>query len=1017
MDSKELVAHAGFLRALARSLVRDDSSADDVVQETWIAALVHPPRDRQLLKTWHGTVARNVVKLRGREEGRRANRERLAWRPREIEAADVLLAREQAMESLRAALESLPEHYRVIVVLRFYDDLPPREIAEKLDLPVETVKTRLKRALVTMRERLDSEHGGDRKAWCLLLVPLLGPMAQSRAATGPAASGGPPPRTGLARNAVVAAGVVGILVSVAIIVQRFALDRDTTTSPPASDGVAALAPEEVPRDAQPVGESSATEPASRAGVARSEGEGRRTEEGSIGSLVVTVTWDDGTAAAGIRGTVVRRSHMVILYGHLLDRVTDSHGSFRVDRLTPGDVDVWIDRGRHGRASIADGQESTLAISIPPGLAVEGSVVDPAGQPVSGADVVYCPTGYEDSAARVATTDATGAFRLRSIRGGWIGAVHPSFAPSRLTSLPANSIGNHSLRLVLPGPGGSIVGRILAPDGEGVAAARVILGSQELDVPLTAKDLSSRRVWTESDAEGRIAARALPAGSVPIEVSKEGFARYLGVVEVAPSTQTSVDVRLEAGGTLIGTVRDEEGRAVPHALVIVTRESLAGSKSLKHSVRADESGAFRLSPLASGRVTVSATGADNLGSASAWVILTSGDAARCDLVLSRGRQIWGFATDADGSPLSGWTVASMAVPEWDTFNTHSGDTAGFEIGECVTDSAGRFGIANRPNREHRVEVFDPAAWAAQPSLVTIGVCPSDEPLRLRIHRDSIPSAFIAGRLVDSEGRPLGGVELSVWWVDAWRWLGSIPVGSDGAFRLGPLASGRFDVTMETHELRTTLLEEFSLSAGEERDVGAVHVPATGSLVATFREDGERSPMDVPIVQILDRRGERCAEPTLSGDTLRVENLPKGSYRLAVEGSSRAAVASDQWTFEIEAGREARLDVRLRPGVARTLALAGPAGKYWAGWVQLVVRDSSGRIVHSRRVDRTSGTLEDTEGIAWVVTLGRGAYRVDAVSDLGMRAQQSIEITDLVADPAPIEIRLPAPPLPDRATENR
>src|SRR5205814_10341316 len=41
---EELLAHAGWVRALARELVRDASTADDLVQETWLAALRHPPR-------------------------------------------------------------------------------------------------------------------------------------------------------------------------------------------------------------------------------------------------------------------------------------------------------------------------------------------------------------------------------------------------------------------------------------------------------------------------------------------------------------------------------------------------------------------------------------------------------------------------------------------------------------------------------------------------------------------------------------------------------------------------------------------------------------------------------------------------------------------------------------------------------------------------------------------------------------------------------------------------------------
>ena len=45
LDDGDLASHALFLRRLARKLVRDEASADDVAQETWRAALARPPRE------------------------------------------------------------------------------------------------------------------------------------------------------------------------------------------------------------------------------------------------------------------------------------------------------------------------------------------------------------------------------------------------------------------------------------------------------------------------------------------------------------------------------------------------------------------------------------------------------------------------------------------------------------------------------------------------------------------------------------------------------------------------------------------------------------------------------------------------------------------------------------------------------------------------------------------------------------------------------------------------------------
>ncbi|MGC8839090.1 MAG: RNA polymerase sigma factor [Anaerolineae bacterium] len=62
-------------------------------------------------------------------------------------------------ETLRQALGRLSEKLRAVVILRYYLDLPYAEIAQVLDIPVGTVKSRLNLALRTLRRELDSLEG------------------------------------------------------------------------------------------------------------------------------------------------------------------------------------------------------------------------------------------------------------------------------------------------------------------------------------------------------------------------------------------------------------------------------------------------------------------------------------------------------------------------------------------------------------------------------------------------------------------------------------------------------------------------------------------------------------------------------------------------------------------------------------------------------------------------------------------------------------------------------------------
>ncbi|HKQ09025.1 MAG: RNA polymerase sigma factor [Blastocatellia bacterium] len=62
-------------------------------------------------------------------------------------------------ETLRRLVETLPDKARMVVVLRYQEDLQPAEIAEVLDMPVNTVKSHLRRSLALLRDKLSRSVG------------------------------------------------------------------------------------------------------------------------------------------------------------------------------------------------------------------------------------------------------------------------------------------------------------------------------------------------------------------------------------------------------------------------------------------------------------------------------------------------------------------------------------------------------------------------------------------------------------------------------------------------------------------------------------------------------------------------------------------------------------------------------------------------------------------------------------------------------------------------------------------
>lgn len=150
-----LLAHKDFVAAVARRIAADPSAADDIEQNTWLSAIERPPASAFALRAWFGTVARHYAFQAARASSRRKRRETAAAR---TETAPDALA--QAMDTERRhrvvqAVLDLDETHRSMIIARYFLDLSPAAIALRDGLPVETVKTRLKRALLRLRARLE----------------------------------------------------------------------------------------------------------------------------------------------------------------------------------------------------------------------------------------------------------------------------------------------------------------------------------------------------------------------------------------------------------------------------------------------------------------------------------------------------------------------------------------------------------------------------------------------------------------------------------------------------------------------------------------------------------------------------------------------------------------------------------------------------------------------------------------------------------------------------------------------
>jgi RNA polymerase sigma-70 factor (ECF subfamily) len=162
-----LLAHRAWLRTLAARLV-GSGLADDLVQETWLAALRRPPDPARAARPWLATVARRLARRlkRTREIGRAG-----AEPPDPAPPTDELLARVELETDLAREVARLSEPFRRTVLLRYHEGLRSAEIARREGVPAGTVRWRLKHGLDELRTRLDARFG-ERKSWATAFAPL-----------------------------------------------------------------------------------------------------------------------------------------------------------------------------------------------------------------------------------------------------------------------------------------------------------------------------------------------------------------------------------------------------------------------------------------------------------------------------------------------------------------------------------------------------------------------------------------------------------------------------------------------------------------------------------------------------------------------------------------------------------------------------------------------------------------------------------------------------------------------------
>lgn len=587
--AEDLLAHADWLRRLSRSLVRD--GADDLVQDTWISALRHPPRADQPPVPWLSRVLRNAARSRRRSDDRRARRELERFEPRHEPGSDEAVAAIETQRLLLDAVKALAEPLRSTVVRHYFHGRTSAEIAHDDGVADSTVRTRLRQAVEELRRRLDDRHDGSRAAW----ITALEPWARRAEHTVVAPTATVTVLGGLAMSTIWKLGFAAALLALLTLgVVRWTRDSERTTldtamSSRASESASAssvadldpipttparvvAAASERPSDTPPRAELAPATVEARLidsrGLPIAGGRLTCRDRVELDGLAPDLAPSADSGADGRVTLTLRREDASSRRGRAVDAAPDTWTAFLTASATgcaPRRVSLQVKAG---------GTHSCGDVTLQDAGHVAGRVVDEHGLPLESVEVNLGPpemtveeleeaawfgpsgkpaiahTSTEPSGSYAFADVPVGTYRVWTQRPGRLTAVGEPFTITKSCRL-------ESPDLVAKENVHAIRGRVLRPDGSPCPKVAVRFGAN-----LTQSRLESDRVTT--DETGAFTLNARPASTVDLQVLVEGKGRTersFGAATAVPAGTTGIELRLTPLPTFTLDVQDPSGQRI------------------------------------------------------------------------------------------------------------------------------------------------------------------------------------------------------------------------------------------------------------------------------------------------------------------------------------------------------------------------------------------------------------------------------------------------------------------------
>lgn len=927
---EELLAQTGWLRRLALRLTGDVDLAEDVLQDTWIAAMRHAPEPGESVRPWLAKVLRNALRMRARSDGRRSAREQQTLLLEEdVPTPEALVAKAEAQRRLAGLVLRLEEPYRSTVLLHFCEGLSLADIARGQGVAASTARWRLKTALDRLRDGLEAESCG-RRQWTVL--------------------------PGLATKGILVAQKSSKVVAAVLVLLALLVSGGIYMQQQGDGNADGVAPERraiglhAKRLAAAVGaEQAGPRWLAQPGVAPRRVAGRVTFRGEpVGDATVTLA--SLASESGVLPPPRRR--------------TNAAGEFDFGLQPAMEWSVRAAAAGKTGSSVTLDLRDPILVPPPDELEIElgacdaamvGTIRDASGGPIVGARLARLAIGGMSGVPGgvAAETDDAGAYEL-CVEKSWPGRVVVEISAEGYGAIVVSGLvlGRVTVDFALV-PEATIVGRVVRDDtGEPVPRAHVFLPRGPWGVESTA--------WrgTFTDRDGRFRIDRVAPGRHLVFARAEGMVgslRGTPVTVEAGQTTEDLEIRLEAGSVLRGVVLE---RGAPVAGARVAATAVDGLRSARTAV-SQKDGTFALEEVPRGDVRFTAWPHDVVAPTSFRVERGEHE----DIVIE---------VEALGS-IVGRVVRGRRPVAGARVQIHGPNER--ELAPIRTDADGRF----------EARGLHPGPWALfgeserdgrfgrAPETVQVTRGATEE-----VTIDLAYGAAIAGVVVDQDGAPVPGVAVHFFHTTMDD-SGVAVTSVDGSFRATTMTGGgQYRSVVRPHQGSTaslrpaagTELPLITLADGDAEVTGVVLavqldrlslsgkvVDTSGAPVADARVTATRV-QDGAEPRFLRWVHDAAAITDVEGG-FSIGELSEGTYAL----QARASSGAEATIGAVRAGRSGIVLTLPTPGSIEG-TLVGFAGEPQVSAVRTDVRGS--RVPTRGTVAQTSFVVRDLSPGSYIVT---------------------------------------------------